>query len=428
MRLLHTRPAAAVLAGLILAAAGLAVSPAQAAPSVASPWRTAEVLSPAGGGYGVLNSITCSFPTTCVAGGSFYKAPQGGLPMVAVESAGKWGRGVALRLPPGANPSAQDALVTSIACRGAGKNSCVAVGYYRDAAGMQAFIAEGSGTRWGRASKVTLPPGAGAAGTGALSGLRCPSAGACIAVGGYETASGMDAGLVVVQSRGHWLRGARIAPPGNAEVRDSSAHLSAIACEAPDYCVAVGAYFTKSGASQGMAVSELKGHWAKSVQVPAPANAPKEPQVELYSVGCSPHRYCLAVGAYVTKSGAGEALAAFYEGGRWRRAVGITALPANANADPNASLDGVSCGGLTCLAVGDYQDRQGGQAVMAISESAGRWAGAPVPLPAHAASGTAQQAYLFGVICTPDWCAAGGQYVDAAHVPEAMAARRLGTG
>jgi hypothetical protein len=274
-----------------------------------------------------------------------------------------------------------------------------------------------------------LPPGAGASATGALSGLRCPALGACVAVGGYETASGSDAGLVVTQSRGRWLRGARIGPPANAETRNSSAHLSAIACESADECVAVGAYFTKSGASEGMAVAEAKNRWAKSVQTPAPANAPKQPQVELYSVGCSPHRYCVAVGAYSTKSGAGEALAVFDQGGRWRRPAGVTALPANASAsDPGASLDGVSCGALTCLAVGDYKDRQGAQEVMAISESGGRWEGAQVGLPAHADQGTTQQAYLFGVMCTPDWCAAGGQYVDSARLPEAMAARRLGTG
>jgi hypothetical protein len=432
MALLRPRLAAAMLAGLILAAAGLAVAPAPAALSAAaaSPWHASEVLSPPGGGYGMLNTIACSTRATCIAGGSFDAASRGELPMIAVESAGKWGRAVALRLPPGANPADQNALVASVACPGPkGENECVAVGYYDDAAGMQAFAAEGSGTRWGRASKITLPPGAGASGTGALSGLRCKVAGACIAVGGYESASGSDAGMVVTQSRGRWLRGARIAPPANAATTTSNAHLSAIACEAADECVAVGAYFTKSGASEGMAVTEVKGRWAKSVATPAPGNAPKLPEVELYSIGCSPHRYCVAVGAYFTKSGAGEALAVFYEGGRWRLPAGVTALPANASAsDPGASLDGVSCGALTCLAVGDYKDRQGAQQAMAISEAGGRWEGAPVGLPAHAALGTAQQAYLFGVMCTPDWCAAGGQYVDGARVPEAMAAWRLGTG
>jgi hypothetical protein len=78
--------------------------------------------------------------------------------------------------------------------------------------------------------------------------------------------------------------------------------------------------------------------------------------------------------AYFTKSGAGDALAVFYEGGRWRRPAGVTALPANASgSDPGASLDGVSCGALTCLAVGDYKDRQGAQGVMAVSEAGGRW-------------------------------------------------------
>jgi hypothetical protein len=435
MRLLHTRSVAAGawLAGLGLAASALAIAAApaaQSAPAAAvSPWHTAEVLSPRGGSFGMLNSITCSFPTTCVAGGSFYIRPRGELPMVAVETAGKWSRGVALRLPPGATPDLQNALVTSVACPAArGKNRCVAVGYYDDAAGQQPFIAEGSGTRWGRASKVTLPPGAGAKGTGALSGLRCPAAGGCIAVGGYETPAGVYAGLVAVQVRGRWHRGARIGPPGNAPVISSSAHLSAIACEAAGNCVAVGGYFTKSGDGAGWAVADRNGHWSKAVQTPVPRNASS--QVELYSVGCSRGRYCVAVGEYVTKSGASEGLAVFDEAGRWKRPEAVTALPANADAsDPGVSLDGVSCGVLTCLAVGDYKDKQGAQEVMAASEASESWVPAQqIGLPPHAAAGTAQSAYLFAAMCTPDWCVAGGQYVDSAGNPQAMAARRLGTG
>jgi hypothetical protein len=430
------RSRTARLARVILAAAGLAImaaSPAQSAPGASAPaWRTSEVLSPAGGSYGVLYGITCSASATCVAGGSFYSASHGELPMIAVESAGKWGRGLALRLPPGANALDQDALVASIACPGArGPKRCVAVGYYDDPAGMQGFIAEGNGTRWGRASKVPLPPGAGATGTGALSGIRCTGAGTCIAAGGYETAAGADAGLILTQSHGRWRHAARVRPPGNAAKENSDAHLSAVSCEAAGECVAVGAYFTKSGASEGMAVAEAKGRWGTAVQTPLPGNAPKVPQAELYSVGCSPHRYCVAVGTYFTAKGNNEAvMAVMYERGRWRRPVDITALPANASTpNPGASLNAVSCAALACLAVGNYKDKQGGQAGMSVSESGGRWQRAvAVGLPAHAARRSAQQAYVFAVTCTRDWCAAGGQYTDTAGIPQAMAAHRLGAG
>lgn len=431
--LLVPRSGAARPVGVVLAAAGLAVMAAlparSASGAVAAAWRASEVLSPAGGSYGVLYGMTCSARAACIAGGSFYAASRSELPMIAVESAGKWGRGRALRLPPGANALDQDALAASVACPGArGPDRCVAAGYYDDRAGMQGFIAEGSGARWGRAARVLLPPGAGAAGTGALSGIRCTGAGACIAVGGYETAAGADAALIVTQSRGRWRRAARVLPPGNAAKKNSGAHLSAVSCQAKGECVAVGAYFTRSGASEGMAVAEAKGRWRKAVQTPLPANAPKVPQAELYSAGCTPHRYCVAVGTYFTARGNQAVMAVMYEGGRWRRPVDITALPANASTpNPGASLNAVSCAALTCLAAGNYKDKQGGQVGMSVSESGGRWQRAvQVSLPAHAARQPAQQAYLFAVTCAPGWCAAGGQYTDSAGIPQAMAAHRPG--
>ena len=435
----HLSPAGR-LAGWALAAAGLgiaaiaAIPAAQAAPgaaSAASAWRASEVLSPAGGAYGMLNGIACSAPTTCMAGGSFYSAAHGEMPMTAVESAGKWHRGLALRLPPGARPQNQNALIASIACPGPRRpKGCIAVGYYDNPAGMQGFIAVGNGTRWNRAARVALPANAGAAGTGALSGVSCTGLRTCIAVGGYESATGADAGLLVTQSHGHWRRAARVLPPGNAAARSSDAHFSAVSCLAAGQCVAVGAYFTKSGASEGMAAAEVNGRWRRAEPTPLPASAPKTPQAELYSVGCSPRRYCVAVGSYVTAKGSQEALAVLYQGGRWRRPVELSALPANASpSTPAASLDGVSCGALSCLAVGDYQDKQGAQEIMASSESAGKWKrAAQVRLPARAAKPGAQHAYLFGVMCTPDSCSAGGQYVSSSGIPQAMAAHRLGFG
>src|ERR1700721_2372478 len=76
----------------------------------------------------------------------------------------------------------------------------------RQPGGHAGFIAVGNGTRWNRATRVALPSNAGAAGTGALSGVSCTGLGTCIAVGGYESATGADAGLLVTQSRGHWRR------------------------------------------------------------------------------------------------------------------------------------------------------------------------------------------------------------------------------
>jgi hypothetical protein len=416
------------------AASGFAVATAASVPAAtaapASPWQSAEVPSPPGGSYGDLYSITCSAPTTCVAGGSYYSAAKTTLPMVAAESAGKWGTAQTLRLPAGALTTDQDAVVSSVACPGPrGPKACVAVGDYDDAAGLQGFVAEGSGSSWGRASRLVPPAKAGQESTTALSGVTCTAPGTCVAVGLYTTTTGLQQGLVLTESRGHWLRAAGIRSPGNVAATDSGAHLASVSCQAPGDCVAVGAYSARSGASDDMAAAEKNGRWGAATQTPVPANAPAQPQAELYSVSCLPHRYCVAVGSYFTDHGNDDVMAVFDYGGRWQRPADLTALPANVSTpNPYASLNGVSCADLTCTAVGYYRDKQGTQVMMAMSESGGEWTrAAQVGLPAHAAR-SGQHAYLFAVACEPDFCGAAGQYVNSSDVPEAMAARRLGIG
>ena len=106
-----------------------------------------------------LFTTSCVAAGSCTAGGNFGGAGQPLEPMVAVQSHGRWSRGIPLLLP--ANAAAQPyAQVSGLACHSAG--NCVAVGNYQygRSGSMQAFIAIESRGRWARAFTPRLPANA----------------------------------------------------------------------------------------------------------------------------------------------------------------------------------------------------------------------------------------------------------------------------
>jgi hypothetical protein len=422
----HRRTLTAV--GLIAAAAallGLSVPAATAAPT--ERWHAAEVLSPPRGSYGNLAGIACTSASSCVAGGSYYSASRSTLPMIAAESAGKWGAGRSIRLPANALSGVdQSATVASVAC--SARTSCVTVGSYDTAAGLGGFIASGHGRNWGSGFSPAWPKGTVVPAVGYLTGLSCTGRGTCVAVGGYDTAAGGKEPMVVAESRGRWGRAAAIRPPSNAAANPDS-HLTAISCPKAGECVAVGWYTTKSSQGEALAVAQTKGRWGRATQIQLPP-VKVEPSAELFSVSCVKPGSCVAVGSYVTGSGATNALGVAMSGGHWRRGVDLTMLPSGAagGGSESANLNGVSCASSSCLAVGQYLDNQNGELSMAISESRGKWGHAiRVGLPPRAAGGSAQLADLFAIACLRSGsCTAVGDYTSKSKVLEAMAATRAG--
>ena len=250
--------------------------------------------------------------------------------------------------------------------------------------------------------------------------------GTCVAVGGYTKAAGNGEPMVVAESRGRWGRAAAIRLPSNA-VANPDAHLTAVSCPKAGDCVAVGTYTATSNQGEAMAVGQRKGRWGRATEIQLP-KVNVEPSAELYSVSCASAGSCIAVGSYVTRSNLIAALVVKESGGRWKRGIHLTALPANAagGSGQTANLNGVSCTASSCLAVGQYADTSGGELAMAVSESRGKWArAAEAGPPSHAAGGSAQQADLFAVACLHGGsCTAVGDYVSSSAVLEAMAASR----
>lgn len=430
----HARAVTITLVGGLLAAvfaaatatAATATADAPSAPARSSGWRSTAVRSPAGGSYGNLGAIACAAKAACIAGGSYQAtATKSGEPMVVTESSGRWARGVTIRLPAGAAKTDGSATIAALACPS--HTACVAVGNYAlPTNALHGLIATGHARTWSRARTPILPTGSVATGESFLTGVSCTRPGSCVAVGGYTTLADSSEAMAETDSGGHWQRAVAIRPPANAS-SNPAAHLSAVSCAKARDCVAVGGYTTKSLDEEVMAAVEVRGKWGRALEIRMPADAPAEALAELYSVSCPSGRRCMAVGSYFTTADRGLPLTVAESGGHWQRAIGLTGLPAGAEyANQDATLNGVTCRGSSCVAVGAYVNRAAVSMAMVISESGGRW-NQPVEVgtPPHAARGSAQNATLFGVACSGATdCTAVGQYVNSARINEAMAATR----
>jgi hypothetical protein len=430
----HARYAAVILGSVLLAAAVLTATAAVAAATTGAPsaakkaasWRSTEVRSPAGSSDANLAGIACTAKRTCVAGGS-YQTPtaKGGGPMIVNVSSGHWSPAVTIRLPAGAAQPDASATIAALACPS--RSACVAVGSYSlPTNALHGLITSGHARTWSRARTPILPVGSTASGNSFLAGVSCTRPGSCVAVGGFTRAGGSLEAMAETESGGRWQRAVAIRPPANA-ASGPSAHLSAVSCPKARDCVAVGGYTTKSLDVEVMVAVEVKGKWGRALEVHMPADAAAEPLAELYSVDCPSEGRCMAVGNYSTTASRGLPLTVAESGGHWQRAVGITGLPVGAeSAGQYATLNGVTCRGSSCVAVGAYVKTGVVSLAMAISESKGRWSRAvAVGTPPHAATGPARNATLFGVACSgATYCIAVGQYVNNALTNEAMAATR----
>jgi hypothetical protein len=408
-----------------MASAATAAAGAPSGPAKSSDWRSVAVRSPAGGSYGNLAAIVCTAKASCTAGGSYQAtATHSGEPMIAIESSGRWAPGVRIRLPANAATSDGSATIAGISCPS--RSGCVAVGNYTlPTNALHSLIATGHARKWSKARTAVLPVGSAANEGSFLTGVSCTRPGSCVAVGGYTTLAAASEAMAETESGRHWQRAVTIRPPTNAD-SNPSAHLAAVNCPKAGDCVAVGAYTTKSLTEEVMAAVETKGKWGRAVQIRMPGDALAEPLAELYSVSCPSARDCVAVGSYSNTADRGLPLVVAESGGHWKRAIGISALPPGAEySNQDATLNGVTCTASSCVAVGSYENADAVSMAMAVSESRGRWGSAvQVDTPAHAASGSAQDATLFGVACTRAHCTAVGQYVNSTDVDEAMAATR----
>jgi hypothetical protein len=325
-----------------------------------------------------LSAVSCGSPGDCSAVGSY----QIGFakPLLVSESGGAWGTGTEPQ-PPATAATTRDPNVPTVgnplslvACPSSG--SCTAVGTYtnKDAvAGEYPWVLDETAGQWGSGVAAELPADAnlhgqsersGTAPFFGFTGLSCPSAGNCTAVGGYWGSADVEQGLILTERDGAWSSGVRAPLPRHAipnnEPNEFNSPITSVSCAAPDDCAAVGWYVLKpNGTHQGLLLTERGGAWkASTLVLPAGVKAPGG--VFLTSVTCPSRGNCVAIGYYGSR-GKTYGLIARERGGKWGRAS-AAAVPRNAAAagKSHTFLNAVSCAmSSRCTAVGTYADRSG---------------------------------------------------------------------
>jgi hypothetical protein len=159
-------------------------------------------------------------------------------------------------------------------------------------------------------------------------------------------------------------------------------------------------------------LNQSSGVWAKGIKVPLPGDAATNPAASLYQVSCPAAGSCTAVGSYVDNAGHAQGLLLNESAGSVTGSLRAP-LPADAGANPDESVNAVSCPSVgNCGAVGTYNDQGTNRQGLLLTESSGAWAPAlRAPLPADA--GTNPGVFLDTVSCpSVGTCGAGGSYFD----------------
>jgi hypothetical protein len=332
---------------------------------------------------GQLAGISCTSPTACTAVGA-----ADGKSGFAATLAEAWD-GTSWSIQKTPNPvGAGNSVLSGVACTAA--TACIAVGNHVNGAGRQAALAEAwNGTTW---SILPVPSPVGARG-GALFGVSCPSATACVAVGNYRNASGAHVPLAEVWNGTAW---SVLSAPSPAKA--SRSYLNGVSCPSATACVAVGNY--RNGSGKHVTLAEAWNGTTWSIQpTPNPAS-PSRPA--LAGVSCTSPSACIAVGGYHLGTGGFHTLAEVWNGTTWS----IQATPSPA---ATSVLTGVSClSASDCTAAGSSEpnDVLTGVGTLAEAWDGTSWSVQSTPNPSNLTTSG-----LDGVSCTsPSACRAVGSY------------------
>lgn len=204
-----------------------------------------------------LSALACLATGTCWVVGTYYDHGGASELLDLRVDQGRALPASAIAAPAGAatNPRAFYYGYVALAC--ASSTSCAAGGQYVDQAGRyQGFLVDATAGQWGRAQRLSLPPGAVQVGrNGGVVALACPQGNACRAGAAYEDAAGRYQALVVSQVGGHWRAGTRVVLPAGGTSVGVDGGVYALVCPAPSSCTAVGSYLAGATRYEGFEVA-----------------------------------------------------------------------------------------------------------------------------------------------------------------------------
>jgi hypothetical protein len=386
--------AAVCLGGLATPAAG-ALTSAAATPGP----------SPAAPGNAYLAAVACPSAATCVAAGAYSNSASApvNLGLLLIKNGASW---EAMAAPAPADAGADPGVAPSrMACASAAM--CVVAGSYTDSAGTkQGLLLTGHGSSW-TAVKAPLPPDAGGSPRPLFSGVACPSVTTCVAVGDYQDSAGHLEGLLLTGLGSTWTAVKAPVPPGAPAIPLPS--ISGVACPTATTCVAVGDYLNSAGNLSGLLLTGFGPTW-QTTEVPLPRDADAALGSFLVAVTCPAAATCLATGGYNKPTGYTENMLLTGHGSSW--AAVRAPLPANATQSVSelTELANVTCSSATaCLATGFYTDNSPGNPGLLVTGHGSSWAAVQAPLPSGAPADAIVQTR--GAACaSARRCAAVGDY------------------
>jgi hypothetical protein len=260
-----------------------------------SRWRILATPSPAahGGTGSTLTGVSCLSTRDCIAVGD-NQTRSGVVTLTETWDGRRWRIGQSLNVA-----HARVSQLTKVSCSGA--EACTAVGTYVNSSGQGFALAE----RWNGATwRIQTAANVAGAAKNGLSGVSCPSARTCVAVGSYE--GGPSKTLTEIWNGINWS----IQPTPNPEHAIAST-LANVSCRSASSCTAVG-YYQRSSDSYATLIEAWNGTAWHLQTSPGHGTASN-----LYGVSCPDANRCIAVGGYTSSSGDRVMLTEEWNGTTW---------------------------------------------------------------------------------------------------------------
>jgi len=336
------------------------------------------------------------------------------VPAGATSTTPRWDVAKVAILPSGAT-GLPSGFLPALGCASAG--NCSAGGAYDDASShTQGLVLNEVRGTWTAPTKLIAPTGSAVDPGLTVNSISCGAVGECVAVGSYDDAKSYAQSFVVGEVRGVWQRAREVLLPANAKGATQLSEVHSVSCWSAGNCSAVGSYLDGTqpvGHSEGMVVNEVRGTWTRAQEVKLPTDANANPYALLNQITCTKGR-CVGVGSYVGANGTTQGLAVNGVNATWTRGLTV-ALPANANAFPVANVSEVACfSAENCTALGTYTNVTGQNEGFTVTESKGTWQRAlAMTMPTDAATNPHTFFYGYGGLACASIgnCSAGGQYL-----------------
>lgn len=298
-------------------------------------WSVVAVPKPAGVRTATLAGVSCVSVTACFAVGQ----TGGSLGKPLIE---RW-NGKTWSITPSPSDARYDSYLTAVSCTSV--KNCFAVGAL-DASTLETFVERWNGSKW---SVVPSPsrrpsPNFETEGVNSLQGVSCATATSCFAVGGdtgYN--ANFNETLVLRWNGSKWTI---VKSPNGPGGKYST--LSGVSCPSATNCYAVG----NSSAAPGLTapLHSLIEHWNGTAWTRVTSADPGTRRNALSSVSCASATSCVAVGGDSGTSGRNSTLVENLSGTTWS-----TVPSPNPAGAVDAFFHAVSCpSAVTCFAVGDF--------------------------------------------------------------------------